>query len=281
MRTAKLDEIVRQRDPALKSTVELLASGQIPAALDSLQRQGRIREIPDSDERIRTIAKSYVESPVNTLIVSPDNASRRDLNMAVRQELRAHGAIAPEDHKFRVLAQRQDMTGADRAWANHYEIGDVVRYARGSKREGIEPASYATVTGIDPSRNLLAVERPSGEMTSYDPSASTAKSNAISLKGIAFSLPLRTSCLELPIATSESSNQLPRMGAFEPGWKIPAQSNSMPLSTAISIMAMRSPATAPRALPPSEFSFTRTQASIPTCSTRDLVMCPFLAQATT
>jgi conjugative relaxase-like TrwC/TraI family protein len=169
MRTAKLDEIVRQRDPALKSTVELLASGQIPAALDSLQRQGRIREIPDSDERIRTIAKSYVESPVNTLIVSPDNASRRDLNMAVRQELRAHGAIAPEDHKFRVLAQRQDMTAADRAWANHYEIGDVVRYARGSKREGIEPASYATVTGIDPSRNLLAVERPSGEMTSYDP----------------------------------------------------------------------------------------------------------------
>src|SRR6202167_1554403 len=152
MRTAKLDEIVRQRDPALKSTVELLASGQIPAALDALQRQGRIREIPDSDERIRAIAKSYVESPVNTLIVSPDNASRRDLNMAVRQELRAHGAIAPEDHKFRVLAQRQDMTGADRAWANHYEIGDVVRYARGSKREGIEPASYATVTGIDPSR---------------------------------------------------------------------------------------------------------------------------------
>jgi conjugative relaxase-like TrwC/TraI family protein len=169
MRTAKLDEIVRQRDPTLKSTVELLASGQIPAALDALQRQNRIREIPDSEERIRAIARSYIESPANTLIVSPDNASRRDLNIAVRQELKANGAIAPDDHTFRVLAQRQDMTGADRAWANHYEIGDVVRYARGSKREGIEPASYATVTGVNPSRNLLAVERSSGEMTSYDP----------------------------------------------------------------------------------------------------------------
>jgi conjugative relaxase-like TrwC/TraI family protein len=46
MHTAKLDEIVRQKDPALKSVVELLATGQTAAALDLLGRQGRIREIP-------------------------------------------------------------------------------------------------------------------------------------------------------------------------------------------------------------------------------------------
>src|SRR5208282_2837169 len=55
---------------------------------------------------------SYVESPDNTLIVSPDNASRRELNVAVRQELKATGILAPEDRAFRVLVQRQDMTGA-------------------------------------------------------------------------------------------------------------------------------------------------------------------------
>lgn len=38
MRTAQLDEIVRQQDPALKSTVELLATGQVSAALDALQQ---------------------------------------------------------------------------------------------------------------------------------------------------------------------------------------------------------------------------------------------------
>src|SRR5260370_456746 len=36
MRTAKLDEIVRQKDPALQSTVELLAKGNVSAALDAL-----------------------------------------------------------------------------------------------------------------------------------------------------------------------------------------------------------------------------------------------------
>jgi len=84
MRTARLNEIVRQQDPALKSAVELLATGQVSAALSALQEQGRVKEIPNAEERIRSIAKSYVESPKNTLIVSPDNASRRELNVAVR-----------------------------------------------------------------------------------------------------------------------------------------------------------------------------------------------------
>ena len=169
MRTARLDEIVRQQDPALKSAVELLATGQVSAALDALQQQGRVKEIPNAEERIRAIAKSYVESPENTLIVSPDNASRRELNVAVRQELKANGSLAPEDHTFRVLVQRQDMTGAERSWASHYEINDVVRYTRGSKAIGIEAAAYASVVAINPSANQLTVEKANQELATYDP----------------------------------------------------------------------------------------------------------------
>jgi conjugative relaxase-like TrwC/TraI family protein len=169
MRTAKLDEIVRQKDPALKSAVELLARGQVSAALESLQQQGRVKEIPDTQERVRAIAKSYVESPEKTLIVSPDNASRRELNVAVREELKANGTLASEDHSFRVLVQRQDMTGAERSWASHYEINDVVRYSRGSKATGLEAGTYGSVVAINPAANLLTVEKLSGENATYDP----------------------------------------------------------------------------------------------------------------
>src|SRR5579863_9267701 len=169
MRTARLDEIVRQQDPALKSAVEMLATGHVSAALNALQQQGRVKEIPNAEERVRAIAKSYIESPDNTLIVSPDNASRRQLNVAVRQELKANGTLALEDHKFGVLVQRQDMTGADRSWARHYEIDDVVRYARGSKAAGIEAGAYASVVAIDPAANLLTVEKPNQELVTYDP----------------------------------------------------------------------------------------------------------------
>ena len=169
MRTAKLDQIVRQKDPTLKSAVELLAQGKSDAAINELRQHGRVQEIPGREERIRTIAQMYATSSPDTLIVSPDNASRRELNLAVRQELRANGKLAQEDHPFRVLVQRQDMTGADRAWANHYEIGDIVRYSRGSGQTGIEAGSYANVVGIQPASNLLTVERETGEPTTYDP----------------------------------------------------------------------------------------------------------------
>jgi len=169
MRTAHLDEIVRQKDSSLKSAVESLAKGDVPRALDLLHSQGRIREIPDTSERIRTIAHSYIESPERTLIVSPDNASRRDLNIAVRQELKAQGTLAPEDHPFRVLVQRQEMTGAERRWASGYEIGDIVRYARGSKGLGIEAATYGTVVSVNATTNLLSVEQPAGNVVAYDP----------------------------------------------------------------------------------------------------------------
>jgi conjugative relaxase-like TrwC/TraI family protein len=169
MHTVKLDEIVRQKDPALKSAVELLATGQSAAALDLLQRDERVREIPDPVERIRTIARAYAESSANTLIVSPDNASRRQLNIAVRDQLKANGSLALEDRSFPVLLQRQDMTGAERAWANHYEVGDVVRYARGSKTAGIEAGSYGAVAAVEPAQNLLTVEKASGDLVTYDP----------------------------------------------------------------------------------------------------------------
>jgi conjugative relaxase-like TrwC/TraI family protein len=169
MHTAKLDEIVRQNDQALKSAVELLATGQVSAALDALERQGRVKEIPNREERVRAIAKAFVESPENTLIVSPDNASRRELNVAVRQELKASGTIAPEDHTFRILVQRQDMTGAERSWASHYEIDDVVRYTRGSKAIGIEAAAYVSVVAINAAANQLTVEKANTELATYDP----------------------------------------------------------------------------------------------------------------
>ncbi len=45
-----------------------------------LQEQGRVTEILDAEQRIAAIAKDYAAQPENTIIVSPDNASRRALN---------------------------------------------------------------------------------------------------------------------------------------------------------------------------------------------------------
>jgi conjugative relaxase-like TrwC/TraI family protein len=169
MRTARLDEIVRQKDPALKETVEQLARGQVREAIAGLDEQGRVHEIGDRDGRMQAIAREYAEHPEGTLVISPDNKSRMELNRVIHAELQERGAVSGEERGVKVLTPRQDMTGVDRAWAAQYEPGDVVRYSKGSRTLGVEAGEYATVAGSDRERNLLTVERENGERLSYDP----------------------------------------------------------------------------------------------------------------
>jgi conjugative relaxase-like TrwC/TraI family protein len=170
MRTAQLDQIMRQKDPELLKAVEHLSKNETAIGVEMLSQQGRITEIVDPEQRIAVIAKSYAERPENTLIISPDNASRRAINQAVRQELQALGVVDKSDHPMRVLAPRNDMTGADREWANRYEAGDVLHYTRGSKEHGIEPRSYAKVVAMNPKENLLTIQKQGGQQVTYDPS---------------------------------------------------------------------------------------------------------------
>jgi conjugative relaxase-like TrwC/TraI family protein len=170
MKTAKLDQIVRQKDPELLRAVEHLSRGEVAEGIALLEQQGRVTEISDPQKRIASIARNYADSPGNTIIVSPDNASRREINQAVRSELQERGLVESENHPMRVLASRSDMTGADRAWADRYEVGDVLHYQRGSTTVGIEPRSYARVVSTDPKANSLTVEKPDGQQATYDPS---------------------------------------------------------------------------------------------------------------
>lgn len=169
MKTAMLEQIVRQTDPGLKAVVEQFANGQGSSAIQAFAKQGHITEIGDAVERFRTMATSFSENAQNTLVISPDNASRRELNDAIRTELQSKGIVGPEDHRFRVLVQQQDMTGADRSWAARYTVGDVLRYSRGSKVLGIRAGSYARVQSIGAEQNLLTVKMPTGTTLTYDP----------------------------------------------------------------------------------------------------------------
>ncbi len=171
MKTAQLDQIVRQKpNPELLEVVEHLSRNETAIGIEMLSQQGRITEIVDPQERIAAIAKSYAERPENTLIVSPDNASRRAINQAVRQELQTLGVVDSKDHSMRVLMPRNDMTGADRKWASRYEPGDVLHYTRGSKEHGIESRSYARVVSTNPKENLVTVQKQDGQQVTYDPS---------------------------------------------------------------------------------------------------------------
>jgi conjugative relaxase-like TrwC/TraI family protein len=193
MRTSQLDQIVRQKDPELLCAVEHLSRNDTATGIQLLQQQGRITEIPDPQQRIEAIARDYVARPENTLVVSPDNASRRDINDAIRAELQGSGTLSKDNHAMTVLTQRSELTSADRNWAALYQPADVLYYTRGSKELGIERGTYATVVSTDSKANQLTVDGKTASTSPTIPSACMA------------SLPTGKSPETLPRATGSSS----------------------------------------------------------------------------
>jgi conjugative relaxase-like TrwC/TraI family protein len=169
MRTSKLDEIIRQKDEGIHRAVEHLSQGQTAEGIRLLREQGRVLEAPERAERILSIAKEYAVQPNGTLVISPDNASRVELNQAIRAELRERGGVRGPDTEFTVLVARSELNSEDRKWAAQYQAGDVLQYTRGSKEIGVRPLEYATVRAVDEQANRLTVERQDGQQVSYDP----------------------------------------------------------------------------------------------------------------
>lgn len=169
MNAATLSKIVRQKDEGLRDAVAAMASGRVADGLELLAEQNRIHSITHRGERFHAIALAFVEAPQGTLVVSPDNNSRRELNAAIRAELRQSGQLGQDVYRLPVLINRQEITGEDRKLAASYHVGDSVRYTRGSELLGLEAKSYATVIHVDAEHNQITVQKANKTAVTYDP----------------------------------------------------------------------------------------------------------------
>ena len=97
MRTAQLDQIVRQKDPELLAAVEHLSKNETETGRRAAATsRAALPRSPTRSSASRPSRRATPQARKTRLIVSPDNASRRDINQAVRAELQAHGTVAEE-----------------------------------------------------------------------------------------------------------------------------------------------------------------------------------------
>ncbi|HTU47454.1 MAG TPA: MobF family relaxase [Bryobacteraceae bacterium] len=170
MQTIRLEKILRQKDEGLRQAVEAMAAGRIVDGVELLIDQNRVHCIEHRGERLTAIAQAYAASPEGTLVISPDNRSRKDLNAAIRSELRETGQLQTDAYEMRILVNRQDITGEDRGVASSYHVGDSIRYQRGSEALGLSAKSYATVIETNSEQNLITVKRAEdGREITYNP----------------------------------------------------------------------------------------------------------------
>ena len=76
---------------------------------------------------------------------------------------------------MQTLVPRQEMTGADRSWAQQYQVNDILRYSRSSQETGIEKGEYTRVVAVNAQENTLTVlrdERGTDDLRSAPPDGS-------------------------------------------------------------------------------------------------------------
>jgi conjugative relaxase-like TrwC/TraI family protein len=134
VRVAELTEIQRQKDPALRSAVHALSTGEIGRGFEMLDNAGRITEIEDDSERDFVLVQKHLEALAqgqSSLVVSPTHAEAKNVADKIRSSLRECGAIGAEEW----IVQRLVNTGwtyAERRDATLYQAGQVVEFHRGS-----------------------------------------------------------------------------------------------------------------------------------------------------
>src|SRR5688500_4657792 len=115
------------------------------------------------------MAQDYAKSPSSTLVISPANRERAQLNSLIHRELQRDGTVSGDDHQMKIYVARNDMTGTERTFANAYRPDDVIHYNRNSKVYKVKAGDYAKVVDTNDEKNEITVRFADGRTVTYNP----------------------------------------------------------------------------------------------------------------
>lgn len=171
MPTARLTEILRQRDGQLREAAKLSVD-QPARAL----RQLDVREIADPGERYRSIAQDYAGLSRSerdaTLILTGTNAARTELNAAVRDALKVQGELAGPRSTIQVF-RRSDLTEAEQKRLDRYRVGDAVLFQKPFRSLGVARGELYRITAIN--NDHVVARSEAGREIAYTPARLSAK----------------------------------------------------------------------------------------------------------
>ena len=171
MRTARLDEIVRQTNVATKEAVLASIAGDARKALQALDRGGgRIVEAPTREERFAAIARAYgslsPQERARTLMIEPSREGRDALTAEIRRELASKGELSGPALTLQSLVAK-NLTRAEARDPMSYARGDMVRFARDYADKGVRRDGVYRVEAIDPAKAAITLASPDGRSVDW------------------------------------------------------------------------------------------------------------------
>ena len=169
MKTATMDQIMRQRDKDLKAAVEASLAGEIGKAFEKLG--SNVAEV-EPDNIAGAVAARWLKlSPElreRTGVMAPSHDLRVEINAHIRERLAREGAIHGRALNGERLVSR-GYTQAEKSLAANYSPGDVVAFYRPYKRLGVAKGDERRVAGVDYQNDTVLLEGLDGEQVSWKP----------------------------------------------------------------------------------------------------------------
>ena len=169
MQTAVMDEILRQREPALKRAVEASVAGDIQKAFEKLG--SNVAEVK-ADNIAGAVAARWLrlsaEERENTGVMAPSHELRVTINGHIRERLAREGAIhGPAFHGGQLVSR--GYTRAEKSLAANYAPGDVVSFHRPYRRLGIDKGDERRVVEVDRRSRTVVLADAGGKTVAWKP----------------------------------------------------------------------------------------------------------------
>ncbi|MDE0278737.1 MAG: relaxase domain-containing protein, partial [Defluviicoccus sp.] len=170
MTTARMVDILRQKNPALKAAVEAALAGKPDEAVEML---GNGLVEVEHDELAAKAAETWLaldrETRDGTLLLAPTHALREEINRTVREALAEEGVLRGRTLTIERLVNL-GMTRAERGDVRNYREDDEVVFNQDLVNYRLKKDEVLTVSGIEGDRVVLL--HPDGKPRRIRPAGS-------------------------------------------------------------------------------------------------------------
>ncbi|MGS1000118.1 MobF family relaxase [Burkholderia glumae] len=185
--TALMTQIQRQRNPELQQAVAItvgtadlapdeeltsLDLSRNARAFDFLEQAGRVIENPDGEQLVQNLARRYVERGDRrneTIIITPFNEDRVNINNAIRSQLQARGELDTQESDHTIFRSESEMTRAKQKEAQYYTTDMTVRFGRDYQKILAARGEYMTVVATRPDEGIVVLRKADGSLMEWEP----------------------------------------------------------------------------------------------------------------
>ena len=169
MTTAKMVEIMRQRDEELKEAVRASLAGEVKTAFGKLG--GRVSEAEPDNLAGAAAARWLIltdEERERTGLMAPSHRLRQQINGYIRERLVRDGVVRGPAMRTERLVSR-GYTRAEMTVAGNYAAGDTVAFHRPYKSLGVEKGAEREVSAVDQGTGTVFLKSPEGGTVAWQP----------------------------------------------------------------------------------------------------------------